>query len=67
MPEAITLEFVFRQLDRVLDRLGTVEDQITVLTGIAMRLDGSMEGLIVETRGMYRLLDRLERRPCVSR
>jgi hypothetical protein len=62
MAEEITLEFVARQLDRVLDRVGTVEDQITVLTGIAMRLDGSFEGLATEMRGMYRLLDRMERR-----
>jgi hypothetical protein len=62
MAEEITLEFIARQLERMFDRIGTVEDQITVLTGIAMRLDGSLEGLAVEVRGMVRLLDRLERR-----
>ena len=44
-------------MDRVLDRLGTVEDQITVLTGIA---DGAVEG--PEVRGMYRVLDHVEAR-----
>ena len=62
MAEGITLEFLARQLDRVLDRIGTMEDQITVLTGIVMRLEGSLQGLAVETRGMYRLLDRVEQR-----
>jgi hypothetical protein len=59
MDEKVTLEFLSRQIDRVLDRIGTIEDQITVLTGMTMRLDGAVEGLVVETRGMYRLLDRL--------
>jgi hypothetical protein len=60
--EEITLEFVARQLDRVLNRIGTVEDQVTVLTGIVMRVDGSIEGLATEMRGMYRLIERLEHR-----
>lgn len=62
MAEPVTLEFLARQQDRILDRLGTMEDQITVLTGIAMRLDGSLAGLAVEVRGLTRLLFRLERR-----
>jgi hypothetical protein len=47
----VSLEFVSRQLDRVLDRLGAIEDQITVLTGMTMRHDGSLAGLAVEIRG----------------
>jgi len=62
MAEPITLEFIARQLDRVLDRLGAMEDQITVLTGMGMRVDGSVDGLATEVRGMYRLLDRMEKR-----
>lgn len=58
----ITLEFVARQLDRVLDQIGTMRDEITVLTGITMRLDGAIEGLTVEMRGLYRLHSRLENR-----
>jgi hypothetical protein len=50
--EPVTLEFISRQLARIQDRLGTTEDQITVLTGIAMRIEGSMEGLATEVRGM---------------
>ena len=52
MAEEITLEFIARQLERMLDRIGTIEDQITVLTGIAMRLDGSLEGLAIEVRDL---------------
>jgi len=60
--EKITLEFIARQMELLLDRMGTMEDQTTVLTGICMRLEGSFQGLIVEMRGMHRLVDRLERR-----
>ena len=61
MAEEVTLEFLAKQLDKVLDRQGAMEDQITVLTGITMRLEGQMagmsaqfEGLSVEVRGMFR-------------
>ena len=43
--EAVTLEFISRQLDRVTDRIGAVENKVTVLTGSALRVDGSIEGL----------------------
>jgi hypothetical protein len=33
-----------------------------VLTGMAMRHDGSLEGLAVEVRGLVRLTDRVEHR-----
>lgn len=69
----VTLEFlaerfadlanaIAEQQKMILDRLGTIEDQQTVLTGIVMRLDGSLGGLVTELRGMYRLLERLEHR-----
>jgi polyhydroxyalkanoate synthesis regulator phasin len=67
--QPITLEFLARQFDRVLDRLGTMEDQMTVLTGMVIQLDGRVDGLQAEVRGLstevhalHRLLDRLERR-----
>jgi hypothetical protein len=58
----VSLEFVSRQLDRVLDRLGAIEDQITVLTGMAMRHDGSLAGLAVEIRGLMQSVSRAELR-----
>jgi hypothetical protein len=54
----ITLEFLAEQQKKILDRLGTIEDQQTVLTGIVMRLDG----FATELRGMLRMLERLEHR-----
>jgi hypothetical protein len=58
----VSLEFGSRQLDRVLDRLGAIEDQITVLTGMAMRHDGSLAGLAVEIRGSMQSVSRAELR-----
>ena len=60
--DEIDLAFLSRQLDRVLDRIGGVEEQIVVLTGITRRLDGAVEGLTIEMRGMYALLNRLAER-----
>lgn len=58
----ITLDYLAEQQRKILDRLGTIEDQQTVLTGIVMRLDGSLEGLATQLRGMFRMLERLEYR-----
>jgi hypothetical protein len=44
----VSLDFLASQLERVLNRLGAVEDQITVLTGMTIRLDGAVNGLATE-------------------
>jgi hypothetical protein len=62
LAETVTLEFVARQLDRVLTRLGAIEDQITVLTGMAMRHDGSLNGLATEFRGLAQAMSRADHR-----
>ncbi len=51
-PEDVSLEFLARQLERILTRLGAIEDQITVLTGMAIRHDGALTGLATEFRGL---------------
>jgi hypothetical protein len=61
MPD-VTLDFLTRKLDRVLDRIGAVEDQIRVLTGIAIRLGGAVQGLAVEMRGLAQSVSRIEHR-----
>ncbi len=60
--EKVSLEFVSRQLDRVLTRLGAIEDQITVLTGMAIRHDGALTGLATEFRGLAQALTRADHR-----
>jgi hypothetical protein len=46
----VTLDFLARQIERVLDRIGTIEDQFTVLTEMITRIDGAVQGLAVEMR-----------------
>ena len=61
MAEA-SLDFLAGQLERVLNRLGAVEDQITVLTGMTIRLDGAVTGLATEMRGLVQSINRIEHR-----
>ena len=58
----VSLDFLASQLERVLNRLGAVEDQITVLTGMAIRLDGAVNGLATEMRGLVQSINRIEHR-----
>jgi hypothetical protein len=55
-------DLLVSQLERVLNRLGAVEDQITVLTGMTIRLDGAVNGLTTEMRGLVQSIDRIEHR-----
>jgi hypothetical protein len=55
-------DLLMSQLERVLNRLGAVEDQITVLTGMTIRLDGAVNGLTTEMRGLVQSIDRIEHR-----
>ncbi len=62
----VTLEFVARQLERVLTRLGAIEDQLTVLTGMAIRHDGALNGLATEFRGLVQATSRADHRLSVD-
>jgi hypothetical protein len=46
----------------VLTRLGAIEDQITVLTGMAIRHDGALNGLATEFRGLAQAVSRIDHR-----
>jgi hypothetical protein len=62
MSQDVSLEFLARQLERVLSRLGAIEDQITVLTGMAIRHDGALTGLATEFRGLVQSVGRIDHR-----
>ena len=62
MTDEVSIAFVSRQLDRVLTRLGAIEDQITVPTGMAIRHDGALTGLATEFRGLAQLVNRIDHR-----
>jgi hypothetical protein len=67
--EPITLESLARQQQRVLDELrgvrgemGTVRDDMQVLTAMVMRLDGTVGLVLTELRAMHGQHQRLANR-----
>jgi hypothetical protein len=57
MPEdTVTLEFIARRLEaiqiEVRDELKNMRDSITVLTGMAIRVEGAVNGLTMEIAGL---------------
>jgi len=60
--EPITLEFLARQQQRVLDELSTVRDDMQVLTAMVMRLDGTVGLVLTELRAMHSQHNRLANR-----
>jgi len=61
VPDA-DLSLLLERTKDLLERMGKVEDGIDVLTGIAIRLEGAVQGLTLELRAMRSQLDRLDRR-----
>ena len=47
----LTLAFLARQAERIFDEQGRLRDDMTVLPGIVVRLEGTVQGLTVEVRG----------------
>jgi septal ring factor EnvC (AmiA/AmiB activator) len=61
-PEPVTLEFIARQLERVLTEQADMRDQMTVLTAMVMRIEVTVHALEIEVRAMHSRLDRLANR-----
>lgn len=51
--EPITLEFLARQQQRVLEEIGVMRDDMQVLTAMVMRLDGTVGLFLPELRAMH--------------
>ena len=62
MAYGVALEFVARQLELILTRLGAIEDQITVLTGMVNRDGGALNFLATEFRGLVQASNRANHR-----
>lgn len=60
--QPITLEFLARQQTQVLTELGTLRDDVQVLTAIVQRLDGTLSGAVAEIRAMHAQYSRLTNR-----
>ena len=60
--EPVTLEFLARRQERILDELSTMRDDMGVLTAMVMRLDGTVGLVLTELRAMHSQHNRLANR-----
>jgi hypothetical protein len=51
--EPVTLEFLARQQQRMLDEMSSFRDDMQVLTAMVMRLDGTVGLVLTELRAMH--------------
>jgi hypothetical protein len=56
------LNFIARQIERLITDLASVRDDMAVLTAIVPRLDGSMTALLQETRATHSQIARMNDR-----
>jgi hypothetical protein len=56
------LTMLMRQQKQMLDEFADLRDQLTVLTAICMRVEGSITALTIEVRAMHSRHARLARR-----
>jgi hypothetical protein len=62
MADAVTLEFLARQMERMLTELASFRDDMAVLTAITLRVDGSMTALLQEVRAVHTQIGRMNDR-----
>ena len=60
--EPITLEFLARQQQRMIDEMSSFRDDMQVLTAMVMRLDGTVGLVLIELRAMHSQHGRLANR-----
>lgn len=61
MPD-INLDFLARQMERVLTEIGSLRDDMSVLTALALRLDATMTGVQQELRATHTQIQRMNDR-----
>jgi hypothetical protein len=61
MADDVTLTLLGEQVKRLIDKVDRMQDDITVLTGMTMRVDAALQGLVAEMRGLHRQQARLGR------
>jgi hypothetical protein len=60
--EPITLEFLARQQQRMIEEMAAMRDDMQVLTAMVMRLDGTVGLVLTELRAMHSQHNRLASR-----
>ena len=58
----ITLEFLARQQQRMIEEMSSMRDDMQVLTAMVMRLDGTVGLVLTELRAMHSQHSRLANR-----
>lgn len=61
MPE-LDLNFIVRQNERLLTEMGSVRDDISVLTAIVLRQDATLTAVLNELRAMHAQIARIVER-----
>jgi hypothetical protein len=61
-PEPVDLNFLARQLQRVVSDLASLRDDMRVLTAIVMRLDGAQATMLEEIRAIHSQNQRMNER-----
>ena len=54
--------FLARQMERVINEVGTLRDEMTVHTATITRLDGTVGGLVQEVRAIHSWMARVDDR-----
>jgi len=60
--ERITLEFLGKQLERVIAEQNSTRDDLRVLTTIVLRLEGTLNGVLDQSRAMVSQHQRFDAR-----
>jgi len=58
----VTLEFLAKQIERVLVDVASTREDVNVLTAIVMRQDTTMAALLTEIRGVHAQISRVQQR-----
>ena len=58
----VDLEFLARQMERVIDDIAGLKDDVTVVLARLDRVDATTHSLVTEVRAMHSRHDRLNRR-----
>ena len=62
MAESVDLSFIATRLDRLTTEVGSLRDDMTVLTSIALRLDGTVNAVLAELRATHQQVARMNDR-----
>ena len=58
----VNLDFLARQMERVLTEIGSLRDDMSVLTALSLRLDATMTGVQQELRATHTQIQRMNDR-----